>query len=260
MYLGAGGNSRGSSPLLSEVLQSPELREVWLGMDMNPQQQDEGRGGGGGLWVLQNTLHPACLNLRNLVWHGFIAPPDTPRELAALACILAASVPAPRSAGEDAIVTAAAAAAAAQAGLTEEEEEEEEEEGGGVCARSHALHDAALAAHFPPLVAPDGPLDGGGGSGNCGGGGPPPRLLELITASPFIPAAWRPEVVAATEMLYSSTAARAMDDNRPGGDAVFVAVAAPALEHALRLRFAELNAAPEVVAARVVGRCKLTLA
>jgi len=38
-----------------------------------------------GVWALEMALHPRCLNLRNMTWHGFLAPSDVQPELAALA-------------------------------------------------------------------------------------------------------------------------------------------------------------------------------
>ena len=52
--------------------------------------------------ALRATLDPACLNLRNVVWHGFIAPPDASPELAALAWTLARSIPGDSSPNPDA--------------------------------------------------------------------------------------------------------------------------------------------------------------
>ena len=99
LYVSAGGTSRGTSPMLSEVLASEEFSKA-VG------EAGDVAGGIGLLasalpWALRRALHPRCMNLRNVVWHGHIAPPDAQPELAALALALAASVPAPTGDGRE---------------------------------------------------------------------------------------------------------------------------------------------------------------
>ena len=94
LYVSTGGTSRGTSPMLSEVLASEEFYEAVV----RGSRDGDGEAIISALpWALRRALHPRCMNLRNVVWHGFIAPPDAQPELAALALALAASVPAPSS-------------------------------------------------------------------------------------------------------------------------------------------------------------------
>ena len=97
LYVSAGGTSRGTSPMLSEVLRSTEFSDALsVGDAGGEKHRGSEKHTGALLWALRRALNPRCMNLRNVVWHGFLAPTDAQPELAALALVLAASIPAPR--------------------------------------------------------------------------------------------------------------------------------------------------------------------
>ena len=94
-------------PLLSEVLASDRLRNALVAGCSGSESPRPPRDGlrasdPDATSALRATLDPACLNLRNVVWHGFIAPPDASPELAALAWTLARSIPGASSPNPDA--------------------------------------------------------------------------------------------------------------------------------------------------------------
>jgi len=223
LYVSTGGTSRGTSPMLSEVLASEEFSAAIArqrqGRDDEATSDASGVAGPTGLgallWALQRALHPRCMNLRNVVWHGFIAPPDAQPELAALALALAASVPSPVG-GEGALGSGEGAL-----GLGSEA-------GTG---RTLARHDAELVDHVPERLARDGwwrterAVD---------------EAAEIVASSAFVPDGWR-----------DATAMAARDLIERGDDARFVAVACPALESALREMFVAVNDAPEALVARL---------
>ena len=199
-----GSNSRGASPLLSEVLASDRLRDALVagGSGSEPPPRDVPRASDpDATSALRAALDPACLNLRNVVWHGFIAPPDASPELAALAWTLARSIP---GSNPDADVDA------------------------DRLSRDLSRCDAEVHARVPLTrrvrLARDAVSS---------------RVRILLESSSFLDAGWRPAVADAADALL-----------RGGDDARFVAVAAPALEHALRRDFARANDAPEVTRAR----------
>ena len=230
--------ARGLSPLLSEVLASDSLRAALAGRE----------GDGGGVWALQQALHPLCMNLRNVVWHGFIAPEDVQPELAALACILAASVPGPPRrpmAGLDAVSDEQDAVESMETHSTDGKTScdvssiQGDDGGEGLGGRTLRGHDCELEAHFPQIR---GRWDGGGGGGESGSTSismVAAAVSRVLGASTFLSDGWRAPTAAAAAALLTR------DD-----EAEFVAVACPALEHALRCRFAAVNAAPEVLEAR----------
>ena len=214
LYVSAGGTSRGTSPMLSEVLRSTEFSDALSVGDVGGEKHrgsEKHREGekhtGALLWALRRALDPRCMNLRNVVWHGFLAPTDAQPELAALALVLAASIPAPRLRSASGVGTVSQPTG-----------------------RTLARHDADLVQHMPGLVN-DGwwrdPLAADEAAG-------------IIAESEFVSDGWR-----------DATALAAKDLIKRGDDARFVAIACPALEDALRTMFATVNDAPEALTARL---------
>ena len=202
-----GSNPRGASPLLSEVLASDRLRNALVAGcsgSETPPRDGLRASDPDATSALRATLDPACLNLRNVVWHGFIAPPDASPELAALAWTLARSIPGDSSPNPDADADS------------------------GRFSRDLSRCDAEVHARVPRTrrvrLARDTVAS---------------RVRILLESSSFLDAGWRPAVADAADALLHR-----------GDDARFVAVAAPALEHALRRDFARANDAPEVTRAR----------
>lgn len=247
LYVSTGGTSRGTSPMLSEVLASEEFSEA---IARQRQGRDgEGRGrtptdasgvaGGTGLgallWALRRALHPRCMNLRNVVWHGFIAPPDAQPELAALALALAASVPSP--VGGEGALGALGALGSGEGALGSGEGALGLGEGalglgsGAGTGRTLARHDAELVDHVPERLARDGWWRTERAADEA---------AEIVASSAFVPDGWR-----------DAAAMAARDLIERGDDARFVAVACPALESALREMFVAVNDAPEVLVARL---------
>ena len=219
LYVSTGGTSRGTSPMLSEVLASEEFYEAVVRGSRN----SDGEAIISALpWALRRALHPRCMNLRNVVWHGFIAPPDAQPELAALALALAASVPAPPSS------TASGDGREGASGSGSEVDTSGWEVGTG---RTLARHDAELVDHVPERLARDGWWRAPSAAD---------EVAEIVASSTFVPDGWR-----------DAAARAARDLIERGDDARFVAVACPALESALREMFAAVNDAPEALVARL---------
>jgi hypothetical protein len=103
--------------------------------------------------------------------------------------------------------------------------------GEGLGGRTLERHDAELEAHLPQLR---GLWDGGVDSVAMAA-----AVGRVLGSSGFLSDGWRAPAAAAAAALLTR-----------GDDAAFVAVVCPALEHALRRRFAAVNAAPEVLLAQ----------
>ena len=245
-------SERGGSPLLRDVLASASFAAALCG-DLGPIEDSAGA------WPLRAALDPSGLNLRNVVWHGFVAPPDASPELAALAWTLAASVPAPEEKEK-------------KNRIKENENEPNPTTTSPNCVPPNcvppnvpptsscfdsaslptptssrfarlAAKDAEMRRHFPECSAR---LAAGLDRALASSSRPGDAL------GPFLPEGWREAFLdAALELRRASSDDDSSASTVLEAGAAVVAVAAPALESALRASFARANAvSPSALDAR----------
>jgi hypothetical protein len=232
-------SERGGSPLLRDVLASASFAAALCG-DSGPIEDSAGA------WPLRAALDPSGLNLRNVVWHGFVAPPDASPELAALAWTLAASVPAPEEKEKE-------------NRIKENENEPNPTTTSPNCVPPNcvppnvpptssrfarlAAKDAEMRRHFPECSAR---LAAGLDRALASSSRPGDAL------GPFLPEGWREAFLdAALELRRASKEDDSSASTVLEAGAAVVAVAAPALESALRASFARANAvSPSALDAR----------
>ena len=239
------GTTPNDAPLLSETIASRRLANaVVRGCSLGSRSDAAGEKSAGAtkkvrsrdpLWPLRRFLHPRCVNARNVAWHGFLAPRDVSPELAALALAMACSLP---GAGDASAETTSDADAGGRLPRRERNKDEK---------RLERCDAEMLAARPTCLTAvgfsdPEDPTDAARTRTRTRRA----HHLEVIRASSFFPPGWRESVAAAAGEFLSG-------DPPPDHWKCFrfVAVVAPAVEHALRFAYAEANGAPEVVTARL---------
>ena len=190
------------------------------------------------LWPLRRFLHPRCVNARNVAWHGFLAPRDVSPEFAALALALACSLPGAGDASER--TTSGTDAGGRPPRLGERSKDEKRLE----------RCDAEMLAARPTCLSAVGFSDPEHPEDPTAAKRRRTRRAHhhtgVIRASSFFTPGWRESVAAA--------AGEFLDGDPPRSRwhcFRFVAVVAPAVEHALRVAYAEANGAPEVVTARL---------
>lgn len=241
------GTTPNEAPLLSETIASRRLANaVVRGCSLGSRSDAAGKRSAGAtkkekvrsrdpLWPLRRFLHPRCVNARNVAWHGFLAPRDVSPELAALALAMACSLP---GAGDASAETTSDADAGGRLPRRERNKDEK---------RLERCDAEMLAARPTCLTAvgfsdPEDPTDAARTRTRTRRA----HHLEVLRASSFFPPGWRESVAAAAGEFLSG-------DPPPDRWRCFrfVAVVAPAVEHALRFAYAEANGAPEVVTARL---------
>ena len=239
------GTTPNDAPLLSETIASRRLANaVVRGCSLGSRSDAAGEKSAGAtkkvrsrdpLWPLRRFLHPRCVNARNVAWHGFLAPRDVSPELAALALAMACSLP---GAGDASAEKTSDADAGGRLPRRERNKDEK---------RLERCDAEMLAARPTCLTAvgfsdPEDPTDAARTRTRTRRA----HHLEVIRASSFFPPGWRESVAAAAGEFLSG-------DPPPDHWKCFrfVAVVAPAVEHALRFAYAEANGAPEVVTARL---------
>ena len=194
------------------------------------------------LWPLRRFLDPRYVNARNVAWHGFLAPRDVSPELAALALAMACSLPGAGDASERTTSGTDAGGRLLRHERSKDEKRLERCDAEMLAARPTCLS----AVGFSDTEDPKDQKDPEHPTSAARRRRQRAHYLEVIRASSFFPPGWRESVAAATGEF--------LDDDLPlkrWRCFRFVAVVAPAIEHALRVAYAEANGVPEVVTARL---------
>ena len=219
LYLESENNKTGK-PLFSEILSSDTLSRLIVtechGHDDDATSIDDFAK----TWPLRLALHPNCMNLRNVAWHGFLAPPDVSDELAALVLTMACSIPGRVSHETDADLNTHRNSSKDIKKLTRCDEDVFSKNENEVTVSAREIQRNVLGSSFFPRGWRDAVSDA------CG------VILEGRHSNP--------ETLNPDASLDSKWRTFA-----------FIVVVAPAVEHALRLLYADANNAPEVIDAKL---------
>ena len=217
-------------PLFSEILLSRNLSAMIVGKDGETTDASipDNDVTFASTWPLRKALHPLCLNLRNVTWHGFLAPGDVSPELAALALVLACSIPGSWSSSDFDLHANARSSRETQK-LARCDDEVFDKNETSLPSRRELRRD----------------------------------IEQTVLGSSFFSPGWRDTVSNACVDFLSDTE-RIVGDGYTGNDGdfekqypsrwdtfQFIARVAPATEHALRVLYAYANDAPEVIHARL---------
>ena len=249
------------APLLSEMLASEKLANaVVRGCSPLPIAKEKERSGVATiqknknrgievrdpLWPLRRFLHPLCVNARNVAWHGFLAPRDVSPELAALALAMACSLPGASDASAETTASTTSSKRERLPSLERRKSKDEKRlercDAEMLAARPTSLSAVGLCDDFSFPENPEDPEEAEIRQTKLRA-----RHLDAIRASSFFPPGWRESVAAATD-LFTLHEPQPLTHWRVFR---FVAVVAPAVENALRVKYAETNGAPEVKTARL---------